>query len=34
MLRTYLIIRSKELAKEYIENWNEHKNHSEVYQSK
>jgi phosphatidylserine/phosphatidylglycerophosphate/cardiolipin synthase-like enzyme len=29
-----LIIRSKELAKEYIENWNEHKNHSEVYQSK
>jgi phosphatidylserine/phosphatidylglycerophosphate/cardiolipin synthase-like enzyme len=26
-----LIIRSKELAKAYIENWHEHKGHSEVY---
>lgn len=29
-----LIIHSKELAKEYIDNWNEHKNHSEVYGGK
>ncbi|MGC1454562.1 MAG: phospholipase D family protein [Nitrospirota bacterium] len=29
-----LIIRSKELAKEYIDNWNEHKKHSEVYEGK
>jgi phosphatidylserine/phosphatidylglycerophosphate/cardiolipin synthase-like enzyme len=26
-----LIIRSKDLAKEYLENWERHKAHSEVY---
>ena len=29
-----LIIHSKELAKTYIENWNEHRQHSEVYEGK
>jgi len=29
-----LILHSKELAKEYIDNWNEHKKHSEVYEGK
>jgi phosphatidylserine/phosphatidylglycerophosphate/cardiolipin synthase-like enzyme len=29
-----LIIPSKELARIYIENWNEHKNHSDVYNGK
>jgi len=27
-----LIIKSSELAKKYIENWNNHKGHSEVYE--
>jgi phosphatidylserine/phosphatidylglycerophosphate/cardiolipin synthase-like enzyme len=29
-----LILRSRELAREYIDNWNEHKKHSEVYEGK
>lgn len=29
-----LIIRSKDLAREYIENWQQHKGHSEVYQGR
>ena len=29
-----LILHSKDLAKEYIDNWNEHKKHSEVYKGK
>lgn len=29
-----LIIHSKELATEYINNWNEHRKHSEVYEGK
>ena len=29
-----LILRSRELAREYIDNWNEHKTHSEVYKGK
>jgi phosphatidylserine/phosphatidylglycerophosphate/cardiolipin synthase-like enzyme len=29
-----LILQSKELAKPYIDNWNEHKNHSEVYEGR
>ena len=26
-----LILKNKELAKQYVENWNRHKAHSEVY---
>jgi len=29
-----LIIRSKELAKEYVDNWNKHKAHSEKYEGR
>lgn len=29
-----LIIKSKDLAKPYIDNWNHHKGHSEVYQAR
>lgn len=29
-----LIIKSKELARPYIENWNQHKSHSESYQAR
>ena len=29
-----LIIKSKELAKTYIENWNKHKDHSEKYEDR
>ena len=29
-----LIIKSKELAKLYIDNWNQHKDHSEPYQAR
>src|ERR1700690_1438361 len=29
-----LILHSKELAREYIDNWNEHKTHSKVYKGK
>ena len=29
-----LIIKSKELAKEYIDNWNKHKSHSQEYQGR
>jgi phosphatidylserine/phosphatidylglycerophosphate/cardiolipin synthase-like enzyme len=29
-----LIIKSKELAKPYIDNWNKHKDHSEPYQAR
>ncbi len=29
-----LIIKSKDLAKPYIDNWNQHKEHSEPYQAR
>ena len=29
-----LIIRSKDLAKPYMDNWNQHKGHSEPYQAR
>jgi phosphatidylserine/phosphatidylglycerophosphate/cardiolipin synthase-like enzyme len=29
-----LIIKSQELAKTYIENWNKHKNHSDIYEGR
>jgi phosphatidylserine/phosphatidylglycerophosphate/cardiolipin synthase-like enzyme len=29
-----LIIKSKDLAKLYIDNWNQHKGHSEPYQAR
>ena len=29
-----LVIKSKELAKEYLDNWHKHKEHSEKYEGK